>query len=99
VIGFMEQAGYDRSFGRRLVSELRANGLEDVAAEARARVVQGGSPETAFFRLSLESLRAPLVESGALTDHEAEQALEHMDDPEGVYLSPLMVAAWGRKRA
>ena len=98
VIGLMEQAGYDRFFGRRLVSELSSLGLEDVAAEGRARLIRGGTPETAFFRLSLESLRGPLVDSGALSEDEIDQALARMDDPEGVYLSPLMVAAWGRTR-
>jgi SAM-dependent methyltransferase len=98
VIGFMEKSGYDRSYGRRLVAELRDLGLKDVQAEGRARVVQGGTPETAFFRLSLEALREPIVDAGALTDAEVDQALSRIDDPEGVYLSPLMVCAWGRKR-
>jgi SAM-dependent methyltransferase len=97
VIGLMEQAGYDRFFGRRLPSELRSLGLEDVHAEGRARLVQGGTQDTAFFRLSLESLREPIVASGALTDDQAGEALRLLDDPELVYLSPLMVAAWGRK--
>jgi SAM-dependent methyltransferase len=98
VIGLMEQAGYDRFFGRRLVGELGSLGLEDVEAEGRARLVQGGTPETAFFRLSLESLREPLVAAGALTEDQVEEALRQLDDPGAVYLSPLMVAAWGRKR-
>jgi hypothetical protein len=38
------------------------------------------------------------MESGALSEDEIDQALSRMDDPEGVYLSPLMVAAWGRSR-
>jgi hypothetical protein len=98
VVGFMEQAGYDRFFGRRLFSDLTAAGLEEVRAEGRARVVQGGTPNTAFFRLSLEALRQPIVDAGALTADEVDEALVRIDDPEVVYLSPLMVSAWGRRR-
>ena len=94
----MERAGYDRFFGRRIFSELRAAGLEDVQAEARARVIQGGTPETAFYRLSLESLREPIVTSGALTGTEVHEALRRIDDPAATYVSPLMVSAWGRRR-
>ena len=98
VTGFMERAGYDRFFGRRIFSELRAAGLEDVQAEARARVIQGGTPETVFYRLSLESLRDPIVASGALTGTEVDEAMRRIDDPAATYVSPLMVSAWGRRR-
>jgi hypothetical protein len=67
-----------------------------VNAEGRVRLIQGGTPETAFYKLSLEALRQPLIDSGALSEEEAAQALARLDDPETVYLSPIMVAAWGR---
>jgi SAM-dependent methyltransferase len=97
VLGFMEKAGFDPRFGRRLVAELREAALGDVEAEGRVRVIRGGTPETAFYRLSLESLRGALVESGALSEEEVAAALARTDDPEAVYLSPIMVAAWGRR--
>jgi hypothetical protein len=61
-------------------------------------VIQGGTPDTAFYRLSLESLRDPIVASGALTGAEVDEALRRIDDPATTYVSPLMVCAWGRKR-
>jgi SAM-dependent methyltransferase len=97
VLGFMEKAGFDPRFGRRLVQELRAAGLEKVEAEGRVRLIRGATPETAFYRLSLQALRDSLVESGALTKDETDEALARTDDPEAVYLSPIMVAAWGRR--
>ena len=99
VLGFMKQAGFDPRFGRRLVAELGEAGLGEVDAEGRVRVIRGGTPDTAFYRLSLESLREALVESGALTEEEVAEALARTDDPEAVYLSPIMVAAWGRRPA
>ncbi len=69
---FMEKAGFDPYFGRRLITELSAAGIEDVAAEGRVRVIRGGTPETAFFRLSLASLKGALIEAGAITEDEVD---------------------------
>ncbi len=98
VIDFMSRAGFDPYFGRRLPSELRAAGLTDVHAEGRVRVYAGGTPDTAFGRLSLAALRVPLVQSGAVTDEMVERALSAFEDPQRTYLSPTLVAAWGRAR-
>jgi SAM-dependent methyltransferase len=97
VLAFMSQAGFDPEYGRKLVHELESVGLTDVGADGRARVYRGGSPGTAFMRLSLESLRTALVEAGALAETDVEQAFVAVDDPSNVFGSPLMVAAWGRK--
>jgi SAM-dependent methyltransferase len=97
VLGLMSNAGFDREYGRRLVHELESAGLEDVAADARARVARGGGSWAAFFRLSLDSLRPRLIEAGALSEPEIDDAVALLEDPELVFVSPLMVAAWGRK--
>ena len=97
VLGLMEEAGFDPYFGRRLIGELTEAGLEDVNADGRLRVVRGGTPETAFFVLSLESLRATLVEQGKITDREADEALARLEDPAHVMLTPVMVSASGRR--
>jgi SAM-dependent methyltransferase len=85
VIEFMSRAGFE------------AVGLQDVDADARARVSRGGTPGTAFIRLSLEALRGGIVEAGLLTDEEVEAGLAAAGDPANVFISPLMVAGWGRK--
>ena len=97
VLGFMERAGFDPEYGRKLVHEMEDAGLETVEAGGRARVYRGGTAGTAFMRLSLESLRGPLVEAEALTEDDVEAALATIDDPGNVFVSPLMVAARGRK--
>jgi hypothetical protein len=97
VLGFMQKAGFDPYFGRRMIHELRAAGLEDVRAEGRVRLIEGGGEGSDFYRLSLASLGPALVESGALGQAELDQALADVDDPGNVYLSPVMVAAWGRR--
>lgn len=97
VLGFMSRSGFDPHYGRKLLDELEAVGLEEVDAEARVRVYRGGGPDTAFSRLSLESLRAALVGEGLVSDDEVERALAGLDDPANTFLSPAMVAAWGRR--
>jgi SAM-dependent methyltransferase len=97
VLDFMAKAGFDSEYGRKLIRELESVGLEDVNAEGRARVSRGGTPGMAFMRLSLESLRGALVEAGALSDEEIERALTLVEDPDSLFVSPLMIAAWGRK--
>ncbi len=97
VLALMGESGYDPSFGRRLIAELDAAGLEGVEAEGRVRLVRGGTPETAFFRLSLESLHEMLVERGLLSEKEIATALAGTDDPSMTGLTPILVSAWGRR--
>lgn len=97
VLGLMAEAGFDPHFGRRLLAELEAAGLEGVEAEGRVRLVRGGAPETAFFRLSLDSLRETLLERGLVSEDEIEHALAGFDDPVTTGLTPILVSAWGRR--
>jgi SAM-dependent methyltransferase len=97
VIEFMSRAGFDAEYGRKLVHELEDVGLQDVGADGRARIYRGGSSGTAFIKLSLESLGPALIEAGMLTQEDVDATLAAVDDPANVYVSPLMVAAWGRR--
>lgn len=97
VLGLMAEAGFDPNFGRRLPTELEGTGLQDVEAEGRVRLIRGGTEETAFFRLSIGSLRQQLVERGLLTEGEIEQAMAWLDDRASTGLSPILVSGWGRR--
>jgi SAM-dependent methyltransferase len=97
VLGYMtEVAGFDDSYGRRLVRELRRVGLRAVDAEGRLRLIDVDSPGADFFRLSLLALREPLIEAGRLTAADIDGAVAMFDEPGLVLVSPTMVAAWGR---
>ena len=91
------RAGIAHQLGRTLPARLRALGLELVGNEARAWVMEGGSPGAMWFKLSLDHLRPRLVGPGLLTDADIDQMLVLFDDPEWSALSPLIVAAWGRR--
>lgn len=97
VLALMGEVGYDAEFGRWLPAELRAQGLIDVAAEGRSYMIRGASPDGEFYRLSLAALRDRLVERGALTVEEMDGAERLLDDPLFATMTPVMVAAWGRR--
>jgi hypothetical protein len=99
VLDLMASVGFDRECGRKLPSELEALGLEDVQAEGRVRLIRGGTPGAAFFRLSLESLRDALVSSRSVREEEIEAGLAYLADAQNTFLSPLLLACHGRQRS
>jgi SAM-dependent methyltransferase len=83
-------------YGRRLLDDLVAVGLVDVAAEGRCPVVRGGTPPAAhFLRLTIEKFREPLLAGNAVTESELSEATMALQDPERSVVFPMTVAAWG----
>jgi hypothetical protein len=97
VFDLMASMGHDGECGRKLPSELEALGLKDVRAEGRVRLIGSGTPDTAFFSLSLETLREALVSSGRARDEEIEERLADLAEPGYTFLSPILVACHGRR--
>jgi SAM-dependent methyltransferase len=95
-LGLLARSGFDHHYGRKLAHELETAGLEDVGAAGRLHVYRGGSPGSAFARLTFESLAQALLEDGDLTQPDLDHALAKLDDPDTVFLSAPMIAAWGR---
>jgi hypothetical protein len=89
--------GYDASYGRRLVHELDAAGLQEVGAAGQIRIYRGGTSTTTFTRLTIEAMGAGLMASGELVPEDLEWLPRALDDPDSVFLTPC-IAAWGRKR-
>jgi len=86
----------ETEYGRRLLDDLIAVGLIDAEAEGRCPVVRGGSPPAAhFLRLTLEKLRASLLDGGAITEAEFAEAAAALEDPAVTVVFPMTVAAWG----
>jgi SAM-dependent methyltransferase len=90
-------AGVDHNFGRQLPAMLTALGLKDVENDGRVWVMQGGSAGARWFKHSLAHLRDRLVGPDRLTHAEVDRMLELFDDPEWSALSPIIMAAWGRR--
>jgi SAM-dependent methyltransferase len=91
--------GLDAHYGRRLPGVLRGAGLADVGNEGRVWVMEGGSPGARWFGLSMQQVRRRLVGEGKLSDPEVDRMLELFEDPAWSALTPIVMAAWGRRAA
>lgn len=97
ILGFMQQAGFERDYGRRLVAEISDAGFTDVRGEGRVRIIDSTSPGFDFFRLSFESLKGAVVDAGLLSAEEADAASARFGEDMRVW-TPLMMAGVGRRR-
>jgi SAM-dependent methyltransferase len=97
LLAAMTRAGFDPNFGRRLPSVLEAAGLREVHAEGRVCVIRGGTPETAFFHLTLTALREAMVAGDLVSEEDVDNELAMLGDPATTFLSPTLVAGWGRR--
>ena len=94
----LDQHGADRTFGRRLFGRLRALGLDHVAAEGRTFMWPAGSPGPAMMRANYSQLHAQMINAGNLTQAEFDRDIAKLSDPDFFMPSPILWAAWGRKR-
>jgi SAM-dependent methyltransferase len=97
IMTFMERAGFEPRYGRRVVGDIAAAGLTDVRGEGRARVIDSSSPGFDFFRLSFESLRGAVVDAGLLSAEDADAAAARFGEELRLF-TPLMMAGIGRRR-
>jgi SAM-dependent methyltransferase len=96
---YAEMSGHDRYLGRRLVPFLRAAGLVDVDALGHVFVMHGGQPSAEWYFLGIARAGPALVDAGLFDRDTLATALAQARDPELAVLSPIAVAAWGRRRA
>jgi hypothetical protein len=96
IMNFMEQAGYQRDYGRSVVSDLEAAGLTDIRGEGRARIIDSNSPGFEFFRLSFESLKTALVDAGMLTAEQADVMSARLRENMRVFTT-IVMAGIGRR--
>jgi SAM-dependent methyltransferase len=94
---FMTTAGFERDYGRRVVSDMDAAGLTELRGEGRARLIDSTSPGFDFFRLTFESLREAVVKAGYLSAEQAEAAASVFQEDRRL-LTPMMMAGIGRRR-
>ncbi len=93
---FMTTAGFERDYGRRVVSDMEAAGLTELRGEGRAKLIDPTSPGFDFFRLTFESLREAVVKAGYLTAEQAEAAASVFHEDRRL-LTPMMMAGIGRR--
>lgn len=91
------QRGLELGYGRRLPGDLAGVGLQQVRADARVQFNHGGSPLSRVLSLSIVRMQEPLVATGAVEAAELDGLVQRLDEPTFVWMSQLMVVAWGRR--
>ena len=92
-----EQHGFDPAYGRRVTGDLADAGLSDVGCAGRASMWRGGEPGGAIWRLTIAQLREPMIATGLVDSGDLDAAMRLCTDPRLSSLSPVMMAAWGRR--
>jgi protein-L-isoaspartate O-methyltransferase len=89
--------GFDPYYGRRVAGDLADAGLADVGCEGRAAMWRGGEAGGAIWRLTLVQLRDEIVADGLASADDVDRVVALSDDPAFSSVSPLVMAAWGRR--
>jgi SAM-dependent methyltransferase len=95
VEGGFRAIGANPELALELPAALIAAGLRDVNAEFTARLLHGGTDESAFYTLTLRQLGPSLVGAGLLDPQDADQIGAFTQDPASRWLSLAMVTTWG----
>jgi SAM-dependent methyltransferase len=88
---------FDIGYGRRVSGDLEGAGLADVGCEGRATMWRGGQAGGRIWRLSIAQLRDEMIASGLVTPADVDDAMALTDEPRFSSLSPIVMAAWGRR--
>jgi SAM-dependent methyltransferase len=92
-----QRVGMNRTYGRRLYSDVVAAGLIDVEAEGRVALIRGGTVDAEIQRLTWVQLREGLVDTGLITGTELDALVHAMETETPVWMGPITMAVWGRK--
>ena len=92
------QHDFDAHYGRRVAGDLAAAGLAEVACEGRVSMWRGGEVGGALWRLTINQIREPMLAAGLVTSADVEHVLALCDDPAFASVSPIVMAARGRRR-
>ncbi|MSQ09697.1 MAG: hypothetical protein EXR52_01640 [Dehalococcoidia bacterium] len=92
-----DQRGLDLAYGRGLPGDLPAAGLQQVRSDAKVQFNPGGCPLSRVLALSILRMSDPLAGTGAVTAAELDRLVVLLADPSFVWMSQLMVVAWGRR--
>jgi len=93
------KSGAQSEYGRRLLDDIRAQGVVDVESSGRIEMMRGGTPLCTHLRLSIAKVGATLVDSGAVDAEELEEAFARLEDPAFATMSAITMAVWGRRAA
>ena len=95
--------GADPHIGRRVPELFRQAGLTEIGVEARVQMYPHGNSRRTIRLDLVRSMRPQILEMGLASQTELDEldaaARPHLDDPQTVVISGLLILAWGRKPA
>lgn len=98
ILNYLQEAGgVDTNYGRRLLTALNQAGLADIRGHGRAQIIDGSCPGFDLFKLSIESMRQPVIENGAVSEADATAADTRLRDKDLRLYTPMMMAGVGRR--
>lgn len=95
--GLMREAGHDPRGGHVDYHIALGTGLEDVQAEGRVVMVEGGSVQARHYQLWLEFMATRITAGGLVTRARIDEAIAQMGDPAHHWLSQVQISTTGRK--
>jgi trans-aconitate methyltransferase len=87
------------SQGRAVLRQVHQLNLIDVGADAEVDIVQPGTPQAEFYRLSMAATAEPVVAAGVLTAREAARLVTRLDEPDFLGCGFVFIGAWGRRKS
>jgi 2-polyprenyl-3-methyl-5-hydroxy-6-metoxy-1,4-benzoquinol methylase len=98
VLAFAEQAGgVEINYGRQVLTALNRAGATDLRCRGRAQIIGRSSPGFDFFKLTIDGMRQPVVETGAVSEADAAAAVKRLQDKDLHLYTPMMIAGIGRR--
>ncbi|KPM51909.1 methyltransferase type 11 [Frankia sp. R43] len=92
-----EAAGFDATYGRRLLGDVLSLGLTDESAQYQGVQTLGGTDSWLAWRLLVERFQRDIVAAGLLTEGEVEAWWAVSRDESRLVVSVPMFAAWARR--
>lgn len=89
--------GTDYQWARNFPEPLQRHGFRDVGLSATVPPIQGGTPVAKFWSLTLETIRARILDAELMHDTEIGEAQHLLADPTFFDLGPAFIATWGRR--
>jgi hypothetical protein len=91
------ESSFDPFYGRRLADDLSDAGLIDVGCAGHVSMWRGGQPGGRLWQVTLAQLRDGMIKTGEVNAAEIDYAIELFGRDSVSLLSPVTMAAWGRR--
>jgi hypothetical protein len=82
-----------------MLRQIHRLGLTDVGADAELDIVQAGTPEAEFYRLSIGATAEARVDAGVISPKQAQEAIARLDEPDFLACGFAYIGAWARRPA